>query len=128
MAVTLQRDALLRQLSHQRNRTFPLGVGDWYFHRDMLSPSCDTTRLPFHFGEIVGENLERDRPIRDRDDHLACKCFVSGNARLAHQGRVGRKSLDERVGIHFKHAGLVSAVGKNLHVELVDALHPFNRG
>ncbi len=51
-------------------------------------------RLPFHLVKLIAEHFKGDRAVTDLFQDLPRKAFVVGNARFAHQGRVGRKPFD----------------------------------
>ena len=74
-------------------------------------------------GEIVGEDLERDRPVGDRGQHLAREGLVVGDAGLSHQRRIGGEPLDQRVSRHLDDAVVVGTVGENLDLEIGDPAH-----
>src|SRR5207302_10749801 len=71
----------------------------------------------------VREHLERDRPVRDRGEHLACEAAVIADSRLAHQRWIRRKALDVRLAIQLEHARQIRAVCENLDGQSIDGCH-----
>ena len=55
-----------RQRADELACRLPLGVGDRNLHIHVRPPCRDRTRLLGHAREVVGEDLERHRPVRDR--------------------------------------------------------------
>ena len=104
-------------------RRLAAGVGDRNLDVDVRPPRRDLPRLPLHFVEFVGEDLERDGPVGDRFEDLAREAAVVADARLAHEGRVGGEAFDERLAVHLQHAGFVRPVGKQLHLQIIDLRH-----
>src|SRR3982075_3091577 len=101
--------------------SFRVGDRDFYVH--VGSPCGDRARLLGHAGEVVGKHLARHRPIRDWRQYLAREGLVIAHTRLAHEGRIGGEPLDCWIARHLDHAVVISAVGKNLDLEIGDAAH-----
>ena len=91
-AVTLSLTPSCDEPAHQVEARAPVGVGDRDLHVDVVAPGRDLARLALHLVEVVGEDLERDRPVGDDLEHLAGERLVVVDARLAHQRRVGREA------------------------------------
>ena len=70
------------------------------------------------FLETEGENLERDRTVRNCGEHLAGEALVVGDAGLAHQRRVRSEPLDARILVKFDDVIEVGAVRENLDLEV----------
>ena len=47
----------------------------------------------------------------------------SVHAGFAHERRIRRHALDERVGVQLEHSGFVRAVGKNFYFEIGKIFH-----
>ena len=73
IAVTLTIDAGIRQRANHRAGERALGGGDRNLHVDVCAPRRDHAALRDHLVEIVGENLERDRPVRNGFDKSRAK-------------------------------------------------------
>jgi len=117
----VEGNARLRQALDHGAGEFPLRVGDRDLDVDVPAPGGDLPRLHFHLAEIVGENFERDRPVRNRREHVARKGLVIGDSRLLHQRRVGGEPFDHRIRRHFPHAGEVRAIGEQLHLQFLES-------
>ena len=77
----IEFDALLRQALHQRRRTAAARIGDGDLHVNVLAPRGDAQRLLFHFVEVVREDFEGKRPVRDGARERPAERFVIGDAR-----------------------------------------------
>src|SRR5579875_387245 len=77
-------DAPRGQPFHQLAAGGGAGVGNGNFDVNVVSPSGDLPRLPFHLLELVGENLEGDRPIRYHPQDFLGESAVIGHASFAH--------------------------------------------
>ncbi len=80
-------DAGVRQTVDEVVRWHAPGVGDRDLHVDVRAPGRDLARLPLHLVELVGEDLERDRPIGNGREDLLGEAPVVGDAGLPHQRR-----------------------------------------
>ena len=65
---------------------FALGVGHRNLDIDVVAPRGDLARLLFHGGKVVGEHLERNRPIGNGFEHVERERFVVGDAGLRASG------------------------------------------
>ena len=120
----VQLHALFAKLLDQRQSRFRARVGDRNLHVHVPAPGCDLERLTLHLGKFVGEDLEGNRLGGDALENLLRERLVVADAGLAHQRRVGRHALDERIGVEAEDAGLVGAVGKEFDAELLkQSLH-----
>ena len=83
-------------------------------HIDIAAPGGYFQGLSLHGLKFIGKDFKGDRPVRDRLDNLLGKGAIIIDRSLPHQGGIGGKALDQRIGIHFQHAGLVSPVCEDL--------------
>src|ERR1700733_12122452 len=61
----------VRELPDQIERWLASGIGHWYLDVDVLTPTSDLVCLPGHFTEVIGEDLERNRPVPDNREDIA---------------------------------------------------------
>ena len=92
----VEHHAFRGQRADELARRLPLGVGDRDLHVHVRPPGRNRARLLGHSGNIVGEHLERDRPVGDRVQHLAGESLVVADPGFSHQRRIGGEPLDHR--------------------------------
>ena len=86
----------------------------------VLTPRGDLQRLLVHDVDVVGEHLERDRPVSHQLDDITGERFVVGDTGCAHQGGIGRESADQRIGAEAHDPGPIGTVGEDLGVAEVE--------
>ena len=74
--------------------------------------------LLFHFGLFVGEDFEGDGTVVDGREQVEGEALVVGDAGGTHERGIGSETLDVRVAVEFENAGLVGAVGEDLHAQV----------
>ena len=55
--------------------------------------------------------------------HLVGEALVIGNTALSHQGRVGGKTLDKRIGTELQNTIQVGAICKDFYFQLIQRFH-----
>jgi hypothetical protein len=99
---------------NERAARFGLAIGDGDLHVDVLAPGGDFVGLAFHFGEVVGKDLEGNGFVGDDFEDVFGESAVVRDSGLAHEGGVGGEAGDVGLAGHFEHAGFVGAIGEDL--------------
>jgi hypothetical protein len=79
--------------------------------------------LALHLGEVIRQHLEAHRLAGDGRENVPGEIAVIGNARLAHQRRIGGQAADIGPGMQIQHARPVGAVGENPHAQIGQRNH-----
>ena len=83
----------------------------------------DLVRLPLHLRELVRKHLEGNGLVGHGRKNLVRERLVVFHAGRTHQRRVGRKTLDQGIGLRLQYLCLISAIGKQLDFQFRDASH-----
>ena len=108
----------MRQVAGQVVRRLATRIGHGDLHVDLGAPGGNLVGLALHFVELVGEHLERNRPVGNRIQHHSREALVVGHACLPHERGIGRESLDIRPAVHLEHARQIRSIGKDLDRQL----------
>src|SRR5262249_60692987 len=90
---------------------------------DDVATDCIGFGLPHHFARLIGEDLERNRTVRNNRKQAAGEVLVVFDTGFAHQARICRKTMDQRVLVEREDALEIRPIGENLHAETTELLH-----
>src|SRR5262249_44611830 len=98
-------------------------VGHRYLDIYALAPQGNLPGLSLHLGELVGEYLERDGPVRNGREHLPGEVSIIAHPRLVHERRIRGEPSDVRPAIQRQQIPESGGIAKDLHPQVGDRFH-----